>query len=88
MKNLNIIIKQIENREGDFIAFVKSDFLKATFAVFFNDNIYGGVALHDFAEMVKIKYEVERINFNISGEKLSFQTSSLLDVMITKRGTP
>ena len=85
MKNIKITIKQIEGRQGEYLAFYKSEFLKATYSVFFTDNIYGCIALTDFAEMLKHKYNEERVNFVISNEKLTFQYPQLLDIMINKK---
>ena len=85
MKNIKITIKQIEGREGEYIAFSKSEFLKATFSVFFNDSVYGSVALVDFSEMLKRKYDEDKVTFVISNEKITFQNPNLLDLMINKR---
>ena len=80
---LNISISFWTLRE--YLAFYKSEFLKATYSVFFTDSIYGCIAVHDFAEMLKHKYNEERVNFVISNEKLTFQYPQLLDIMINKK---
>jgi hypothetical protein len=85
MKNIKITIKQIEGSESDFIAFCKSEFLKATFAVFFTDSIYGSVSLVDFSEMLKRKYETDKVTFVISNEKITFRSPELLDLMMNKK---
>ena len=85
MKNIKITIKQIEGSEGEYLAFYKSEFLKATYSVFFTDSIYGCIAVHDFAEMLKHKYNEERVNFVISNEKLIFEHPELLDIMLNKK---
>jgi hypothetical protein len=82
MKNIKITIKQIEGREGNFVAFSKSEFLKTTFALYFTDSIYGSISLVDFAEMLKHKYETDKVTFEISSEKLTFKNPKLLEVMI------
>lgn len=85
MKNIKITIKQIEGREGEYIAFYKSEFLKATYSVHFTDSIYGCIAVHDFAEMLKYKYNEDRVSFIISNEKLTFEHPELLDIMLDKK---
>ena len=85
MKNIKITIKQIEGSGSDFIAFYKSEFLKATFAVFFTDSIYGSVSLVDFSEMLKRKYDEEKVTFVISNEKITFQNPELLDLMMGRK---
>ena len=37
IKDIKIIIKQVEGREGEYIAYYKSDFLDATYSVYFRD---------------------------------------------------
>ena len=85
MKNIKITIKQIEGKEGNFIAFSKSEFLKATFCLCFNDSVYGCLAVHDFAEMLKRKYETDKVTFVISNEKITFRSPELLDLMMNRK---
>ena len=85
MKNIKITIKQIEGREGNFVAFFKSEFLKTTFALYFTDSIYGSISLVDFAEMLKHKYETDKVTFVISNEKITFHSPELLDLMMNKK---
>ncbi len=52
VRNIKIIIKSVENRKGEHIAYYQSDLMQATFSVYINDNIFGTLALHRFAEMI------------------------------------
>jgi len=83
MKNINIkiTIKQVESRSGEYIAYYTSDFLGATFSVYFQDSIMGAIALHDFSEMLKGRYEKERIEFDVCEEKMRFKSRDLLEAM-------
>lgn len=83
-KNIQITIKQIENRQGEYIAYCRSELLNATYSVYFRDNIFGAIALHDFSEMIKRKYEKEEIEFIISEEKMQFKSKALLGAMSLK----
>jgi hypothetical protein len=85
IKNIKIIIKQVEGREGEYIAYYKSDFLDATYSVYFRDNMMGFVAFHSFSEMIKGKYGGARIDFEISDEKMQFKSKALLEVMTCSR---
>lgn len=82
MKSIKITIKQIEGREGEYLAYCKSEFLKSTFSLYFTDSIFGSVALHEFAEMLQYKYDDKKVFFEISSEKLTFKNPKLLEVMI------
>ena len=48
-KDIKITVKSVSGREGEYIAFYTSDFLDATFSVYFNDNIMGAIALNNFS---------------------------------------
>jgi len=45
----------------------------------------GAIALHDFSEMLKGKYEKERIEFVVSEEKMRFKSRDLLEAMTGSR---
>ena len=85
MTNIKITIKQIEGRDGEYLAYCKNEFLKATFALYFTDSIYGSASLVDFSEMLKHKYDEEKVTFEISNEKITFQNPELLDLMMKRR---
>ena len=83
-----IIIKKIENRKNNFIAYFKHEFLKSTFFVCFSDSILGSVALNDFFQMLKTRYDKESFNFVISDEEIKFKNEHLLNQIIeTKPST-
>jgi hypothetical protein len=80
-KKIDIIIRPVEDREGEYLAYVKSEMLSATFSVYFRDNLFGSVALNSFSEMMRHKYGTCKVNFIISNEKVSFKNPALLDLM-------
>ena len=84
IRNIKIIIKEVENRRGEYIAYYRSELLKATYSVYFRDNIFGAIALHDFSEMIKSKYKEEDIEFIISEEKMQFNSKALQEAMSLK----
>jgi len=80
LKKLDITIRPVKNMERDFVAYYKSDMLKATYSVYFKDTIMGALALNAFYEMLKHKYEQE-IEFTVSEHELQFKNQALLDIM-------
>ena len=84
MIGIKIIIKQIESKQGEYIAYYRSELLNATYSVYFRDNIFGAIALHDFSEMIKGKYKEEDIEFIISEEKVQFNSKALQEAMSLK----
>ena len=79
-----IIIKKIENKQNDFVAYFKNEFLKSTFFVCFTDSIIGAVALNDFFQMLKSKYDKDNFNFVISDEAIKFKNEHLLNQIIER----
>lgn len=80
-KKIKIMIHQVENRKGNYVAYFKSEFLNATFSVFFQDTITGALALHTFSEMIHKKYEQKEIDFILSEAQVPFRSEALLDVV-------
>ena len=84
IRGIKIIIKQIESKQGEYIAYYRSELLSATYSVYFRDNIFGAIALHDFSEMIKGKYKKEDIEFIISEEKMLLKSKALQEAMSLK----
>jgi len=88
-RNIQIIILPVENRKGEHIACYTNEFLKATFSVHLKDNIFGALALHAFAEMIRKtygkNYRSGEIDFVLSSESMSLQNKALLDVLACKQ---
>ena len=88
-RNIQIIIRPVEHREGEYIADYTTDFLQATFSVLLKDNIFGALALHAFAEMIRKTYGKNHrsgeIDFVVSSEAMSVQNKALLDVLACKQ---
>ncbi len=84
-KNIQIIIRPVEGREGEYIAYFENEFLQATFSVLLKDNIFGALALHAFAEMIRKtygkNYRSGEIDFVLSDEAMSLKNKALLDVL-------
>jgi len=74
-----IIIRKIENRQNDFLAYFKNPVLQSTYFVCFKDSIMGAAALTDFLQMLKARYENESFSFEISEQNVIFKNEHLLN---------
>jgi len=83
-KKIHITINPVENRKGDYVTHFRSEFLDATFSVFFRDTITGALALNSFSEMIRKKYEQKQVEFLLSEQEVPFQNEALLDVVNRK----
>ena len=81
-----ITIKQIENKNHEYLAYYKSDFLKSTFCVSFRDDIFGAVSLSRFTEMIKTHFNEQNITLFISDKNIKFKSQALLDELTQKQG--
>jgi len=74
-----IIIRKIENTKDEYFAYFKNDFLQSTYSIFFNDSIFGAVALNRFYEMIKSNFELRNLTLSISDEIICFKNRALLE---------
>jgi hypothetical protein len=74
-----IVIRQIENRDNEYFAYFKCDFLQSTFSIFFNDNIFGAVSLNRFYEMIRSSFEIRDLTLKISEEIICFKNKAILE---------
>jgi len=80
---LQVFLKPVEKKEGDFLAFYQSDVLASTFFLYFKDNIMGSIALNSFTEMLRRKYESD-IDLCLLEEKAMFRSQAMLDIITQK----
>jgi len=72
-------------QKGEYIAFYNLELLGATFSMCFKDNIMGAMAPHSFSEMLKSKYDKQRIAFELCEEQARFHDRDLLEAMTGAR---
>jgi hypothetical protein len=78
--SLQVFIKQIEQKDGEFLAFYQSEVLAATFFLYFKDNITGSIALNSFLEMLRQKYS-SNIDLCYLEKKARFHSKAILDIV-------
>ena len=67
-KQINAIIRSIENKDNEYIAYCRSEMLSASFFCYFKDNLFGSLALNGFSQMLQFKYE-GKVNFIIEEKR-------------------
>lgn len=80
---LQVYIKPVENKEGEFLAFYQSDIYDATLFLYFKDNIMGSIALNSFLQMLRWKYKCE-VDLCVLKETVKFQSQAILDIVTKK----
>ena len=84
-KEVKIFIKPVEGKEGCYLAYFSSGLLGSMYSVYFHDNIMGAVALHGFAEMIRLKYEVDAVILETDDE-IFCQNEAVIDLINMSRG--
>ncbi len=51
-RDLAVTIQALSGRDGEYLAYFRSEPLEATYSVYFHDNLMGALALFNFAETI------------------------------------
>jgi len=78
---MNIIIRKIKDTEHEYLAYSKSLCNKATYLLYFLDNIFGAVILNNFIEMIRTYFKPTNIVINIIEKEVSFKNEYLLELI-------
>lgn len=78
---LSVTVQSVAGRQGEYLAYFRSEPLDATFSVFFHDTLTGAIALHEFADMIRRRYQVAEVRLELSDQALVFRSQAVLDVL-------
>ena len=73
----------LPGRKGTYFASFYSEVLQATYSVEFVDNVMGGIALHGFAEMLRLKYGFRRVELVLEDQTLRFRSKAVVDALLS-----
>ena len=78
---MNVIIKKLENKEHEYFAYAKSLCGKATYFVYFEDSIWGAVALHNFIEMFRSFFKPDKVRVTVAEKNITLKNDALLEIL-------
>ena len=78
---MKITIRRINETEHDFFAYAKSICGKATYFVYFTDDIFGAVILHEFIEMLRNHFNPPRVDISIAGKDVVLKHREFLKIL-------
>lgn len=81
---MKIIIRKLENKEREYFAYLKSLNGKATFMLYFSDDIYGAISLNNFAQMLKEHFEETRVDIILQDEQVKLTNKAVLSILDMK----
>lgn len=77
---MNVIIRKLEHKDHEYLAYARSLCGRGTYFVYFQDNIWGAVVLHNFIEMLRAVFQPPNLKVGIADQTLSFHDPALLDL--------
>ena len=80
-RNLAVTIQALAGRDGEYLAYFRSEPLEATYSVYFHDNLMGALALYNFAEMLRRSYGVDTVRLGLCDGAMVFRSPAILDVL-------
>ena len=78
---MTVIIRSVEDSATEYFAYTKSLRGTATYFVYFTDDIWGAVALHNFVQMLQTHFKVPRIEVTLSDKTIHLKNDRLLDLL-------
>jgi hypothetical protein len=63
---MTVSVRRIEHSEHEYFAYTKSLCGKATYFLYFTDDIWGAIVLNNFVEMLRRFFEKEEVRINLS----------------------
>ena len=77
---MKVIIRRLEHKEHEYLAYTKSLCGRDTYFVYFQDNIWGAVALHNFIEMLRSFFQPPTVQLEVA-QTLTFRDEALLELL-------
>jgi hypothetical protein len=78
---MTVTIRKLDNKEHEYFAYAKSLCGKATYFVYFTDDIWGAVTLHNFIEMLRSFFKPSKVNVMLDEKNLTLKNNALLELL-------
>jgi hypothetical protein len=76
---MTVTIRKLDNKEHEYFAYAKSLCGKATYFVYFTDDIWGAVILHNFVEMLQSFFQPSTLTLRVDEQSISLKDDTLLE---------
>lgn len=78
---MKIYIKRLENTDHEYFAYLKGLHGKGTYLLYFNDDIYGALALSSFIQMLRGYFKTEEVTVQLLEKEICIHNQSLLSIL-------
>jgi len=82
-REVTVRIASAAGKPGSFVARYRAEVLGATYSVEFEDSVMGGIALHGFAEMLRAKWDLRRVELVMEDQALRFRSRAVVTAPTT-----
>jgi hypothetical protein len=82
---MTVIVRRLEHAQHEYFAYAKSICGRATYFLYFTDDILGAVALHNFVEMLRRFFERETINIKLQEPAIQLKNEYLMTILRSAR---
>jgi hypothetical protein len=76
---MTVTIRKLDNKEHEYFAYAKSLCGKATYFVYFTDDIWGAVILYNFVEMLQSFFQPSTLTLRVDEQSISLKDDTLLE---------
>lgn len=78
---MTVSVRRIEHSEHEYFAYTKSLCGKATYFLYFTDDIWGAIVLNNFVEMLRRFFEKEEVRINFTDTTVQPKNEYLLTIL-------
>jgi hypothetical protein len=78
---MEIVIRKLKDMEHNYFAYLHGMSGKGTYILYFEDNITGAVCLHNFIEMLKMYWKIDKAEIRIQDKEVEIRHKAVLDVI-------
>ena len=78
---MTVTIRKLDKSEHEYFAYTKSICGKATYFLYFEDNIWGAITLHNFIEMLKSFFQQKNVEVRIDEKSILIKNENILKLI-------
>lgn len=78
---MTVTVRRLEHAQHEYFAYAKSICGRATYFLYFTDDILGAVVLHNFVEMLRRFFEKDRIEIRLQESTIQLKNEYLLTIL-------
>lgn len=78
---MTVTIRKLDKSEHEYFAYTKSICGKATYFLYFEDSIWGAIALHNFIEMLKSFFQQKNVDVRIDEKNILIKNKNILELI-------